>query len=89
MKDAKVWLRLGDNAEYESYDTPYEAGQVVGQYTPDRKPVYVSKGVTLEGFQNHNYISLFWGDDEAQPVDESDLNTSDKLDFELGLAETI
>ena len=48
---------------------------------------YRSKGVELEGFHGDNYVSLFWGDDDAQPVDDADLNPSDKLDFEAGIQE--
>ena len=87
MKDAKVWIRLGDNGDYEPFDTPYDAGDRVGMFTSDREPRYISKGIYLEGFEGDNYISLYWGDDDAQPVTDAELNESDKLDFEQGLLE--
>ena len=95
MKDCKVWARWGDNSDYESFDTPCDAGRTLGNIlNPDGKftkempeLAYVPKGVETEGFVSMNYISLFWGDDDAQPVNEADLNESDRLDFEQGIRE--
>lgn len=90
MTDLKCWIRIGDNAEYEGYDTPHEAGYQVGFTlagirgdTP--KPRYSNLGMELDGFTGNNCISLFWGDADAQ--DSIELNASDKLDFERGLQE--
>ena len=92
MKDLKVWTRLGDQGDYEDYDTPYDAGIKIGEvysilepFEDEVKPRYRGKGYELPGFEGNNYISLFWGDYDAQ--DSVELNESDKLDFESGLTE--
>jgi len=96
MKNAKVWMRMGDNDDYNSFDSPYDAGIQLGsilncngQVTESPTLKYRSLGVEAEGFCGDNYISLFWGNDDAQPVNESELNQSEKLDFEQGLLEGI
>ena len=95
MKDARVWLRLGDNSDYESFDSPFDAGftiggvlSVVGAPVVDTKEVrYRPMGIEVGGFAENNYISLFWGDDDARPVNEANLNESDKLDLLAGIEE--
>ncbi len=47
-----------------------------------------SKGVTVDPvFTGYNYISLFWGDDDAQPVGKADLTASERAEFKRGLYE--
>jgi len=67
---------MGDSAEYEPHDSMFDAGSELGGYFDSTsgltKMPAVSKhgdyGVSVEPFTGFNYISLFWGDDEAQPV---------------------
>lgn len=92
MKDSKVWVRVGNGDDYHDFKTPYEAGNYIGQFTADRKPRHNDLGVSLDGFEGQNYISLFWGDDDAHPLNQgldcaAMLNPSDKLDFKQGLNE--
>ena len=96
MRDAKVWLRKGDAGEYESFDSAYEAGFDLGQHLAESgvdlralHPVtYRPCGIQIRGiFWGNNYVSLFWGDEAAQPVNDSELTPAEKLDFEWGLDE--
>jgi len=93
-----VWIRLGDVAEYEKYDTPYDAGFAVGEQTVGErigleKPEppafhYRAAGVVIPpAFVEYNYISLFWGDDDAQWT--RDLTNSEKRQFENGVGKGI
>lgn len=85
MKDLTVWVRMGDSGDYEAFDTPYDAGVDIAQYTSDRKPRYTDMGIELADWTGLNYISLFWGDKDAQPVGDANLSESDRMDFEQGL----
>jgi hypothetical protein len=89
-KRSKVWIRAGDNAEYESHENPYDAGCAVGAEILN-KPVsfrYVSLGVEINpAFVGNNYVSLFWGDANAQPSRDrdSELTSAEKKQFENGV----
>ena len=88
---SKVWMRMGDNAEYEPHDSMFEAGSELGGYFDSTsgltKMPAVSKhgdyGVSVDPFTGDNYISLFWGDDDAQPVKK--LAQADIADFKAGI----
>ena len=89
-KQSKVWIRAGDNAEYEGHENPYDAGVAVGASLLN-KPVsfrYVSLGVEIfPAFTGNNYVSLFWGDANAQPSRnrDSELTKAERIQFENGV----
>lgn len=68
-----LWMRLGDFSEYEEFgndldavaDTLIEAGVSRGR---DIVRSSYPGGVEMPGFQGRNYISLYWGDDDANMV---------------------
>ncbi len=90
---SKVWMRMGDNAEYEPHGSMFDAGSELGGYldatdgTTKMKMPAVSKhgdyGVSVDPFSGFNYISLFWGDDDVQPVKK--LTQADIADFKAGI----
>jgi len=88
-----VWIRIGDLDEYHDFDTPYDAGVEVGQRIGVGKPeplafYYRAAGVSIPpSFVVNNYISLFWGDGDAQWI--RDLTDSEKRQFEEGVGEGI
>ena len=94
-KNSRLWMRLGDAGEYEEKESPYGAGYEVGSFlgelggvggTPDI--TWVGKGVDVDpGFTGYNYISLFWGDEDAQPVSGAELTASEGAEFKRGLYE--
>ena len=88
-----VWERLGDVAEYEKFDTPHDAGLVVGERIGIGKPEplsfhYRATGVAIPpAFVGDNYISLFWGDENAQWT--RDLTNVENRRFEEGVGDGI
>jgi len=90
----KLWMRLGDAGDYEVADDPYSAGYDVGAFyeatgfSGEPEIRWQGKGVSVDpGFTNYNYISLFWGDDDARPVGKAELTASEKAEFKRGLYE--
>jgi hypothetical protein len=84
-----VWARVGDAGEYESFDSldvaldylnDLKAGQVTGW-------IERGMGVGLETVNYHGYdfISLFWGDDDANLT--APLDADERIDVEKGLEE--
>jgi len=85
-----VWMRIGDMDDYEHHDNPYDAGNelATGIRDKDFEIKYVSAGVEIiPYYANLNYVSLFWGDDDAQWI--RDLSPEEKEEFERGLYENI
>ena len=76
---------------YQKFDNPFDAGKAVGNRLAVRPRehvvlsyYYISAGVEIEPyFTRHNYISLFWGDMDAQWV--RDLSNIEKRQFEQGV----
>lgn len=82
-----TWIRLGDVAEYEKFNSPYEAGlkvkDALAPFIPEAF-YYRAAGVSVPpNFVGNNYISLFWGDENAQWI--RDLTKVEKGDFERGV----
>jgi|GEM_PF-1997322 len=81
-----VWIRMGDMGGYEKFDSPYDAGKEVGLYYLDRVDdfEFIEMGISISpGYTGMNYISLFWGDEDAQPT--RDLSEEEKAEFLRGL----
>lgn len=92
-KERAVWVRFGDVSDYFDFDSPFDAGKGVGmplsEY-PSKTPTYhyIDAGVEVEPYYTgKKYISLFWGDDNAQWI--RNLSASDKKEFERGIRETL
>jgi len=90
----KVWMRVGDNDDYHDFDSMFSAGSELGVLLDAASSDGLTKmptirkshkhGIDVEpSFTNYNYISLFWGDDDAQPL--KDLTKADIADFRAGL----
>jgi len=79
-----LWIRLGDSDDYEDYgdDIQALAGylQEVGIKEIDR---WVEKGFEASGFGGHNYVSLYWGDADANFI--SELAQREKIQLEKAL----
>lgn len=91
MANERVWIRMGDVAEYEDFDTPHAAGEAVGARLATRREEhlilsfgYRAAGVSIEPYYiGRNYISLFWGDKDAQWI--RDLSNIEQREFERGI----
>lgn len=89
----KLWIRMGDNDDYNKEDSPYDAGTHVSsllwtENKPEASDIVWREpyGVDVRPvFRDYNYISLFWGDDDAQPVQQ--LSKEEKVAFTQGLLE--
>jgi hypothetical protein len=82
-----VWVRVGDAGEYESFDSlddaldylnELKAGEVTGWVAGG-----VGVGIETVNYHGYDFISLFWGDDDANLTAHLDAN--ERLDVEAGL----
>jgi len=82
---------MGDTDDYHDFGSMFEAGSELGGYFDStggltKMPPVAKRGdygVSVEPFMGYNYISLFWGDDDAQPVRK--LTQADIADFKAGI----
>jgi hypothetical protein len=63
-----LWLRLGDNSDYEKtdFDTVKEILNEIEIYEISQ----CKGGITAPKFERNNYISLYWGDDESNHIQD-------------------
>jgi hypothetical protein len=69
MTNAQLWVRAGDGDSYNAF----EGFQEVADYLADMGATGPLEwcneyGVTSPEYRGNNYISLFCGDDDAQPI---------------------
>jgi hypothetical protein len=70
-KVERLWIRMGDASDYESFDCVEDAGSSLMESGINPKKAHaVEKGMVAPGFTGRNYISLFWGDAKAQFIRE-------------------
>lgn len=65
----RLWLRLGDGDDYHDFDSIEEVKEVLDEC--DCLPVKRHCQYGVNGNRHYkglNYISLYWGDDDAQPL---------------------
>ena len=63
-----LWYRLGEKADYEPVEDIASAADVLKEIGVTAKS-HVRRtmcGIKADGFEDYNYISLFWGE-EGQP----------------------
>jgi hypothetical protein len=78
----KLWLRLGDNAEYNEFDDLDSLRDFLLESGIDLEEIEpLDGGFTTPMFEGQNYVSLYWGD--AGGEFEQDLN-EDEWDYLLG-----
>jgi hypothetical protein len=65
----KIWVRAGDGDNYNGFDGIHETADYLAEMgATDPLERCNEYGVTSPEFRGNNYISLFWGDDDAQPI---------------------
>jgi hypothetical protein len=63
-----LWIRVGDNAEYEQVDDVNDAVECLG--ISNELVRCNTYGVTdNDVYAGLNYISLYYGDEEAEPIE--------------------
>jgi hypothetical protein len=84
-----VWVRVGDAGEYEAFDAlddaldylnELKAGEVTGWVDGG-----VGVGIETVNYHGHDFISLFWGDDDANLT--AHLDADERVEVEEGLEE--
>jgi len=69
MPNLKLWVRAGDGDSYNGFDGFHEVADYLSEMGATNSLERCNKyGVTSPEFQGRNYVSLFWGDDDAQPT---------------------
>jgi len=69
---ARYWVRMGDMGEYEEQDDPEKAAETVAAHllSPREYEANLSgtRLIIPGAFEGYDYISLFRGDHDAQPL---------------------
>jgi hypothetical protein len=65
-----IWVRLGDADNYNRFDDLTEAADYMTEFGVHQVQRSRKYGVEADGLTGHNDISLFYGDEEAQPTKE-------------------
>lgn len=78
MPNLRLWMRIGDAGEYESFDTVGEAAEELHAHLDpydDCAGHYVTRyagpalvGVEVDWLAGDDAVSFYWGDDDAQLV---------------------
>lgn len=87
-----VWIRIGDQDDYNKFDSPFDAGDRLGAVfsSHDHLPTvsrHGDKGINVGSLSDYNYVSLFWGDSDAQPMARAKLTDAELRDFRAGMRE--
>ena len=84
-----VWVRVGDMGQYESFDSLDDALDYLNELKAGEVTGWVDggMGVGIETVNYHGYdfISLFWGDDDANLT--AHLDADERMEVEEGLEE--
>lgn len=79
-----LWLRVGDADTYTGYDDLYAVADVLTCYFGVHGvDCWRSHGFEYGDLKNANYVSLYWGDDDAQLI--RDLNDHEKANLQMFL----
>ena len=65
-----IWMRLGDNCEYEDHDDLQSVADTLIEHDVQHVARLTRFGITAPGFEGWDYISLYWGKDATEPVRE-------------------
>lgn len=75
-----LWLRIGDGGEYEHYGQDFSAAAGVLREFGASPPLYWrGMGFECDQFRGNDYVSCFWGDDDAQPIRDLDREEREAL----------
>jgi len=81
MQDLYVWVRIGDNGDYEKFNSIEDAAEHIVESTQQNEIRWRNMGIEMPNYEGDNYISLYWGDDDAQPADEPNLSRLERWGF--------
>ena len=77
----RLWTRLGDAGEYEEWgwDLGAVAGILVEARIDPHEMRQIRCGLVCPGFEQANYISLYWGNEDANML--VDLSREESQEF--------
>jgi hypothetical protein len=65
----KLWVRVGDSDNYNDFDGLQEVAAYLAEMGATGPLEWANDlGVSSPEFRGRNYISVYWGDDFAQPT---------------------
>lgn len=81
----RLWTRFGDAGEYEEWgsDLAAVAGTLVETRFDPREMHQIRGGFVYPGFEQANYISLYWGDEDANMLAELSRDEFEELKREM------
>jgi len=69
MTITTLWVRAGDGDNYNAFAGLQEVAEYLAEMGATGLLEWCNEyGVTSAEYRGHNYISLFWGDDNARPI---------------------
>ena len=76
-----LWIRVGDNSNYNKIDDIYECANFLVLHGVSKELVrYNTYGVTDKDiYRGLNYISLYYGDNDGQPIKSISNDELEKL----------
>ena len=82
----RLWTRLGDTGEYEEWgsDLAAVAGILVEARIDPHEMHQIRCGLVCPGFEQANYISLYWGDEDANML--ADLSREEFQELKRAMA---
>ncbi len=79
-----LWIRLGDADGYEEFGDDLSAVvDALKSAGVSAKFTGVRGGISASGFEGRNYISMYWGDSDANHI--RDLNKTELSQIRKGL----
>jgi hypothetical protein len=74
-----VWVRVGDGGDYSQFDSLDDAIEYLNELRVGKVEAFVSSGFATPNYWGHDYISCYWGDEEAGMV--SLLDADERLEL--------
>lgn len=72
--NCRLWVRCGDSDSYREFGDGLDDAFALADYLREMEVGAfvewraIGMGMETENCQGNNYVSIFWGDDQAQPV---------------------
>jgi len=83
--NAILWVRVGDAGEYERYDDLYDAIEYLNELRVGKITRWVQAGFETENYHGHDYVSIFYGDDDANHLCDIGENEEGRYYIECNL----
>lgn len=80
-----LWARVGDGGDYEPFPTIDECIEYLNMLSVGKIERWGCWGFETPNYWGRDYVSLFWGTENAQP--RFDLNREERGQVEAGLVE--